>query len=99
MDKESELALFAEDVILESPPGLFTAKGKLAFSEHSWDGSFTDDKRWILEAVLIIECGNEAVVHLRNHGSVAGVPVCMDSIEVWRVNEAGLVDSLRSFWG
>ena len=35
---------------------------------------------------------------MRNHGAVAGLPVCVESIELWRVNDAGLVDSVRAFW-
>lgn len=98
MDKESEMALFADDVVYEDPPGTVAARGKQVLSEHAWDRAFSEDKRWILEPVLVIECGNEAQVHMRNHGSVAGVPVWVDSIELWRVNEDGLVDSVRAFW-
>jgi len=35
---------------------------------------------------------------MRNHGSVAGAPVCVESIELYRVDDAGLVDSVRAFW-
>jgi steroid delta-isomerase len=98
MDKETWLGLFADDVLYEDPPGTVASRGVEVMSTHGWDGSFTDVKRWILEPLLIIECGNEAQVHMRNHGSVAGMPVCVDSIELWRVNDAGKVDSVRAFW-
>jgi SnoaL-like domain len=98
VDKEAWLALFADDVIYEDPPGTVSSQGKQVMSEHAWDRSFTGAKRWILEPLLVIECGNEAQVHMRNHGSVAGMPVCVESIELWRVNDAGLVDSVRAFW-
>jgi hypothetical protein len=64
----------------------------------AWDRSFTDTKRWILEAVLILACGHEAVVHMRNHGSVGGRPAWTDSMEIWSVDADGLVDSVRAFW-
>jgi hypothetical protein len=35
---------------------------------------------------------------MRNHGSVAGMPVCVESIELWRVDAAGRVDLVRAFW-
>jgi hypothetical protein len=98
MDKVAWLALFADDVAYEDPPGTVASRGVEVMSSHAWDGSFTADKRWILEPVLVIECGNEAQVYMRNHGSVAGVPRCVDSIELWRVNAAGLVDAVRAFW-
>jgi steroid Delta-isomerase len=98
MDKDAWLALFAEDVVYEDPPGTVSSQGKQVISEHGWDGAFTEQKRWILEPVKIIECGREAQVYMRNHGSVAGVPVCVESIELYRVDDAGLVDSVRAFW-
>jgi hypothetical protein len=67
-------------------------------SEHAWDGSFTEHKRWMLDPVLIIECANEAQVHMRNYGAVAGVPFMVESIELWRVDDEGLVASVRAFW-
>jgi steroid Delta-isomerase len=98
MDKDAWLALFADDVEYEDPPGTVASRGVEVMSTHAWDGSFTPEKRWILEPVLVIECGNEAQVHMRNHGSVAGVPRWVDSIELWRVNDAGKVDLVRAFW-
>jgi steroid Delta-isomerase len=97
-DKDAWLALFADDVQYEDPPGTVASQGKEVMSEYAWDRSFTDNKRWILEPLLVIECGREAQVHMRNHGAVAGMPVCVESIELWRVNDAGLVDSVRAFW-
>jgi hypothetical protein len=98
MDKVAWLALFADDVEYEDPPGTVASRGTQVMSEHAWDGSFTATKRWILEPLLVIECGSEAQVHMRNHGTVDGVPRWVDSIELWRVNDAGLVDSVRAFW-
>jgi ketosteroid isomerase-like protein len=97
-DKQSWLELFDEDVTYEDPPGTVAARGRTVMSEYAWDRSFTEDKRWILEASLILAGGHEAAVYMRNHGSVAGVPAWTDSIELWAVNAAGLVTSVRAFW-
>jgi len=75
MDKDAWLALFAEDVVYEDPPGTVASQGKQVMSDHAWDRSFTDHKRWILEPVKIVESGNEAQVYMRNHGAVGGLPV------------------------
>ncbi|MFO1538302.1 MAG: nuclear transport factor 2 family protein [Actinomycetota bacterium] len=98
MDKASWLALFADDIEYEDPPGTVASRGVEVMSSHAWDGSFTAVKRWILEPVKIIECGREAQVYMRNHGSVDGLPVCVESIELWRVDDAGRVDRIRAFW-
>jgi ketosteroid isomerase-like protein len=98
MDKASWLALFADDVEYEDPPGTVASRGVEVMSTHAWDGAFTAVKRWILEPVKIIECGREAQVLMRNHGSVDGLPVCVESIELWRVDDTGKVDRIRAFW-
>jgi ketosteroid isomerase-like protein len=97
-DKDAWLALFSDDVSYEDPPGTVSSQGRQVMSDYAWDKSFTDTKRWVLEAVLVIACGHEAVVHMRNHGSVDGKPAWTDSLEVWSVNADGLVDSVRAFW-
>jgi ketosteroid isomerase-like protein len=97
-EREKWLALFAEDVHYEDPPGIVASHGRQVMADHAWDRSFTDTKRWILEAVLVIACGHEAVVHIRNHGSMEGRPAWTDSMEVWAVDADGLVTSVRAFW-
>ena len=97
-DKERWLALFADDVVYEDPPGTVAGTGRAVMSDYAWDRSFTDDKRWVLEPVVLIACGNEAQVYMRNHGSVGGRPAWVDSIELWAVDDAGLVTSVRAFW-
>jgi ketosteroid isomerase-like protein len=97
-DKERWLELFADDVTYEDPPGTVASRGRNVMSDYAWDGSFTDTKRWILEPLLVIACGHEAQVHMRNHGAVDGRPAWVDSIELWGVNDQGLVTSVRAFW-
>jgi ketosteroid isomerase-like protein len=97
-DKEAWLALFAEDVVYEDPPGVVASRGRQVMSDHAWDRSFTPTKRWLLEPVLVIACGHEAVVHMRNHGSVSGRPTCVESLEVYAVDADGVITSLRAFW-
>ena len=97
-DKAAWLALFADDVNYEDPPGTVASRGRQVMADYAWDRSFTDTKRWILEAVLIIACGHEAVVHIRNHGAIEGRPAWTDSMEVWAVDAGGLVTSVRAFW-
>jgi ketosteroid isomerase-like protein len=97
-EKALWLELFAEDVVYEDPPGVVVSQGRDVMSEYAWDRSFTPTKRWLLEPTLVIACGHEAVVHMRNHGAVSGRPAWVDSLEVYAVDAAGLITSLRAFW-
>jgi ketosteroid isomerase-like protein len=97
-DKAAWLALFAEDVVYEDPPGVVSSRGRQVMSEHAWDRSFTPTKRWLLEPTLVIACGHEAVVHVRNHGAVSGRPAWVDSLEIYAVDADGLITSVRAFW-
>ena len=97
-DKKRWLALFAEDVAYEDPVGVVASRGRSVMSEHAWDRSFTETKRWVLEPTLLITCGHEAVVHMRNHGAVSGQPVWVDSLEVYAVDADGLITAVRAFW-
>ena len=97
-EKARWLALFAEDVAYEDPPGVVASHGREVMSEHAWDRSFTATKRWLLGPVLVIACGHEAVVHMRNHGAVSGRPAWVDSLEVYAVDTEGLITSVRAFW-
>lgn len=97
-DKDAWLQIFADDVAYEDPPGTVAGYGREVMSSHAWDAAFTDVKTWVLEPLLVIGCGREAQVHMRNHGSIAGRPVWLDSIELWRVDDAGLVSGIRAFW-
>ena len=97
-DKAGWLDLFADDVHYEDPVGIVASQGRQIMADYAWDRSFTQAKQWILEATLIITGGHEAVVHMRNHGSVDGRPAWVDSMEVWSVDEHGLVTSVRAFW-
>ena len=97
-DKARWLDLFTEDVHYEDPVGIVASHGRQVMADYAWDRSFTEAKQWVLEATLIIACGHEAVVHMRNHGSVEGRPAWVDSMEVWSVDEDGRVTSVRAFW-
>ena len=46
----------------------------------------------------IITGGNEAVVDMRNEGVVDGVSAVVEGIEVWKVDDDGLVVHVRAFF-
>ena len=90
-DKERWLRIFAADVVYEDPPGTVVGRGRQVMSDYAWDRSFTDDKRWILEPW----CSSRAATRRRctcaTTARSAAKPTWVDSIELWQVDDAGLV--------
>ena len=97
MDRESWVALFSPDVVFEDPVGSAPKQG-LGAVHGSWDNSFKPGRRWTLHPTQIVPGGSEAAVVMRNEGDLGGKKVRVDSIEVFRVDEAGLVVHVRSFF-
>jgi hypothetical protein len=96
-DRENWLSLFADNVTFDDPVGVPTKHGRAAL-ETSWARSNNETRSWKLEPRRIMLCGSEAAIDLLNHGMLDGQAVAVESIEIWRVNEHGLVDSVRVFF-
>ncbi len=97
MDRESWVALFSPEVVFEDPVGS-TPKVGLTAVHNSWDKSFTPGRRWTLHPSQIVPGGSEAAVVMRNEGDLGGKKVRVDSIEVFRVDHAGLIVHVRAFF-
>ena len=91
------LAIFADDVELEDPVGGVPKQGRSAL-RTTWDRSQTADRRWELRPRRVVDCGAEAAVDLVNVGTLDGRTETVESIEIWRVDAAGLVVSVRTFF-
>ncbi len=96
-DREGWLALYRDDVMFEDPVGKAPKLGRAA-AEGSWDNSLRPGREWTLVPERIVTGGNEAVVLMRNEGLVNGVEEVVNSVEVWKVDDAGLVIHIRAFF-
>ncbi len=96
-DREGWLALFADDVTFDDPVGVPTKHGRRAL-EETWARSNRPDRMWTLEPRRVIECANEAAIDLVNVGTIAGEQVRIESIEIWRVDDSGLIDAVRVYF-
>jgi steroid Delta-isomerase len=96
-DRTAWMAIFAEDVTLDDPVGAPTKHGLGALAT-TWERSQRADRRWILVPHRVIDAGSEAAIDLRNEGHVDGQDVVVESIEIWRVRDDGLVTSVRTFF-
>lgn len=103
--KEEWLALFAEDAIVEDPvgPSMFDQegvghRGKAAISAF-WDKAIALAERFEFDIRDSFAAGSEVA----NVGTISaflpgGIRVDTEGVFVYRVDEAGLILSLRAFW-
>lgn len=96
-DRAAWLALFDEAVTMDDPVGVPTKHGRAAL-ETSWDRSHTADRVWRLQPRRVVECADEVAVDLVNAGTVEGRSVTVESIEIWKVDAAGKVIAVRSYF-
>jgi steroid delta-isomerase len=96
-DREKWSRIFADDVVFEDPVGAPPKLGREAIRD-TWERSLTPGREWRLVADRIVACGSEAAVVMRNEGNLHGRSVVVESLEVWRVGEDGLVNSVRAFF-
>ncbi|HEV2784424.1 MAG TPA: nuclear transport factor 2 family protein [Actinophytocola sp.] len=103
--KDEWLALFADDAVVEDPvgPSMFDAtgaghRGKAAISAF-WDKAIALAERFEFDIVDSFAAGSEVA----NVGTISaflpgGVRIDTEGVFVYRVNDAGLITSLRAFW-
>ena len=103
-DKEAWLALMSDDVCVEDPIGVAPTnpsgegiRGKAALAEFYEKSIAPTDIR--IEARESFAAGNESahVLDLTT-GFPNGVRMTVHGIFVYRVDDAGLITSLRGFW-
>jgi steroid delta-isomerase len=90
-------ALFADEVTFDDPVGAPTKHGREAV-RSSWERSLTPGREWRLVPTRIVVCADEAAVLMRNEGTLHGERVDVDSIEIWKVDDAGLVIAVRAYF-
>ena len=89
--------LFADDVTFDDPVGVPTKHGRDAVVK-SWELSLTPGRSWRLVPERIVVCADEAAVLMRNEGDLHGEHVVVDSVEIWKVGDDGLVRAVRSYF-
>ncbi len=96
-DRQRWFDNFADDIVLEDPVGGPTKIGREALLK-SWENSFKDGHDWRLKPMVMQICADQAALCVRNYGKVDGVPVELDSIEIYTVNDAGKVSYIRTYF-
>jgi hypothetical protein len=96
-DQRSWEAIFADDVTFDDPVGVPTKHGREAV-RSSWERSLTPGREWRLVPTRIVVCADEAAVIMRNEGNLHGTRVDVESIEIWKVGDDGLVRAVRAYF-
>ena len=96
-DRERWLRNWRDDAVMFDPVGGPVKRGRAAV-ETSWDRSFQPGHHWRLEPLFLQVCENQAAVHVRNHGEVDGKPIELDSIEIYWVDDDGLVYQVQTYF-
>jgi len=96
-DQAAWEALFADDVTFDDPVGVPTKHGRAAV-RASWERSLTPGREWRLVPTRIVVCADEAAVLMRNEGNLQGTRVDVESIEIWKVGDDGLVRAVRAYF-
>jgi ketosteroid isomerase-like protein len=91
-DREAWLSLFHPDVVIEDPIGQPTMHG-LAGAATVYDRA----RGLTVAPVLIQVHASEAAILVTNVGDVRGEFTVITTIEIWTVNDDGLVTGLRVF--
>jgi ketosteroid isomerase-like protein len=104
-DKDAWLALFAPEAVVEDPvgPSLFDEEGKGHHGREGisafWDKTIGNVERF----EFVIRDSHAAGAECANVGTITtylpgNYRVDTDGVFVYRVNEAGLIVSMRAFW-
>jgi steroid delta-isomerase len=99
-DKRACLALFAADAAWHDPVGEPPHVG------HEGVGAFWDQTRVLAESIElvpsdVIVCANQAAMVFEIHAHLAGetpTTMVMDAVEVFVVDDDGLISELRAYW-
>jgi len=96
-DRSRWIANWHPDVVMRDPVGGPEKRG-VASVEKSWEQSFQEGHRWHLEPVFMSICEDQAAVHVRNHGTINGETVELDSIEIYWIGDDGKVARVQTYF-
>jgi steroid delta-isomerase len=104
-DKEAWLDLFTEDGWIEDPvgPSMFDKEGKGHHGREAraafWDMTIGPVEKFVFEINDSFAAGNECANVARFHTTLGnGYTAYTDCVVIYRVNDAGKIESLRAIW-
>lgn len=98
-DADGVAALFAADAVLEDPLGVRRYEGRdniLAFYRGAIDRASPEVR---LTGPVRTTYVNEAAAPMQSRSNYGGTPKEIDIIDVFTFDDAGLITSMRAYWG
>ena len=90
-------AIWHPDLIMFDPVGTREERGSAGI-ENTWARCFQPGHSWRLEPVFMSVCGDQAAVHILNHGNLNGEIVELETIEIYWVGEDGRIVRLNTYF-
>lgn len=96
-DREGWLALFAADAVHFDPVGTPPNEGRDAIASF-WDRTFSMLESGNFDIHHVFVCGDEVASVFTFTGHTPGGGITFDGLEIFRVDEAGLITEMRAYW-
>lgn len=96
-DPDAIAALFAEDAVQADPASNPPNVGRDAIRTF-FAGSVEASDRWTFSAPTVHTCGDHVAINFRIAVEVGGGTMVMNGIEVFAVDEDGLISSVHAYW-
>jgi steroid delta-isomerase len=96
-DPDAIAALFAEDAVqadpVSSPPNVGRDAIRVFFT-----ASIGASEGWTFSAPTVHTCGNHVAINFQIMVESSGTTMTIDGIEVFTVNDDGLISSANAYW-
>ncbi|MDQ1361380.1 MAG: steroid Delta-isomerase [Acidimicrobiaceae bacterium] len=96
-DPDAIAALFAEDAVQADPASNPPNVGREAIGTF-FAGSIEASDGWTFSAPTVHTCGDHVAINFRIAVEAVGTTMIMSGIEVFAVDEAGLIASVHAYW-
>jgi steroid delta-isomerase len=96
-DPDAIAALFAEDAVQADPASNPPNVGREAIRAF-FAGSVEASDGWTFSAPTVHTCGEHVAINFRIAVEAVGTTMVMSGIEVFAVNDSGLIESVHAYW-
>ena len=96
-DRSGWLDLFAVDAVHHDPLGTPPNTGRDAIAAF-WDRTFAMLEAGSFDIHHVFVCGNEVASVFTFTGTAGGGGFTFDGLEIFKVNDEGLISEMRAYW-
>jgi steroid Delta-isomerase len=96
-DRDAWLSLFAPDAVHHDPVGTPPNVGREAIAAF-WDRTFSMLEQGNFDLHHVFVCGDEVASVFTFTGRTAGGGITFDGVEIFKVDDDGLITEMRAYW-